>query len=121
MTRMKAMGCEPVSAGKDPVSLQTSTEGHAQANELRLVKIPAQLAFQRRQIKPRRNDEQIVSRKEEMEIQQDAHAKKVFDTLVREGTDPSKARQVAQAIAARDDKGGFTGRDARAHEGMVVS
>jgi|SaaInl7_200m_RNA_FD_contig_31_2191621_length_1301_multi_5_in_0_out_0_2 hypothetical protein len=123
MTRMKAMGAElvTVKSGDDAVTMQTGGDGSAQANEMKLFRIPARLAYQRREIKTRRAQTEMTTRKEEADIQGDAQAKVVYDRLIKDNVDPVKARQVANAIAGREDSGDWRGKDAGAHVGVNIS
>jgi len=123
VTRNKAMGADMVTvkSGDDAISMQTGGDGVAQANEMKLMRFPAALVHKRQEIRDRRAENSLSSRKEEAEIQADEHQKQLYDRLIKEGTDPSKARQVAQAIAGRDDQGDWRGRDSQAHTGINIS
>tara|TARA_R110002051_G_scaffold156012_2_gene227907 strand:- start:2413 stop:3189 length:777 start_codon:yes stop_codon:yes gene_type:complete len=123
MTRIKSMGAENVTVktGDNAITMQTGGDGSAKANEMTLMRIPAALAHKRKQTRHRRADNELASRKEEMENQADEQEKLIYDKLIAEGTEASKARQVSTAVAGRADGGDWRGRDDGAHQGIRIS
>ena len=84
--------------GDATLNLSNSTEDNiVRTNELILMRAPQQLREQMAARQSRKNDNQLASRKEDLDRKLESHARSVYDTAVRHGADASQARNLAKA------------------------
>jgi hypothetical protein len=121
LARAIDMGAQVVRReGEAGVKQQSTEDSKLKTAEMTLVEWPAVVNAARRQQKKSRIDNQLASRKEELQKVQGETEKLIYDEMRRRGQDKTVSLQVARAVAGNADTS-FEKGDPRRHEGIEVS
>lgn len=127
VAHFKNQGARVVERGKDQElgrNVESSkVDSTTRANEMVLMEIPNKLWERRKQQKAARIDDQLQACKEDIQKNQDAVEKMVYDGMIQQNVDRQTAAQVARAVATNarsKHEGNWRGASRGAHEGVQI-